>query len=160
MKTVKIPSPSIKKLEYILAQSKVTGEVLIDQYMAIIASTLGYVGGTTLRYENERVEGNFIEATIDTRSLPDYRSMVETYSDISFQDELLKKIRKAHKVYGLECPLATPDKLGRSLNTWSDRWITVYIWTLLCCSEAKDSINDDADVINSLLDELQRAVAL
>ncbi len=157
---IKIPSPKISQILHLIKETGSDEDIVIDQYMAIVANTLSYVGGTTLGYSEERIVGSqsYIEASVDVRSLPEYKRIADVYGDIDFERELLKKIRQAHQFYGLECPIANGDRLRRSPDTWSPRWITVYIWVLISASMSKDKFAEDSVVIKSLFDELVKAV--
>lgn len=154
MINIKIPSPSISMLNALIEKNNLNKEDVIDEYMAIVSNTLHFVGGSRLRYQNELLSNYAITADVDINTLPNYLDIIEAYGDIGIEDELIKRISKANSKFGSICPLADAVALKKPIRSWSPRWITVYIWVLLCCEHSKDTFCTDETTSTALFLEL------
>lgn len=154
MINIKIPSPSISIITALIEKNHLNKEEVVDDYMAIVSNTLHYVGGSRLSYQNELLSDYAITADVDINTLPSYLDIIETYGDIGIEDELIKRISKANSKFGSSCPLANAAALKKPIRSWSPRWITVYIWVLLCCEHSKDTFCTDEITSTALFLEL------
>lgn len=151
---IKIPSPSISMITSLIEKNKLNKADIIDEYMAIVSNTLHYIGGSRLSYQNEFLTDCAITAEVDINTLPNYLDMIEAYADINIENELVKRISKANKKFGASCPIANTKALREPIANWSPRWITVYIWVLLCCEHSKDEFCTDEMTSTALFLEL------
>lgn len=155
MINIKIPAPSMKSINALIEKNYLQESNVLDEYMAMVANTLNYIGASVLHYQNECFAVNSINAEIDPKTLPIYSDIVENYSDIDFEGNLISRIKKINEVSGGGCPLATTEDLNRDISTWNNRWVTAYIWTLLCCEHIENGKLNDKLTINALLLELE-----
>lgn len=154
MINIKIPSPSITMITALIEKNNLDKADIIDEYMAIVSNTLNHIGGATLRYENEKLTNHAITADIDLSTLPSYLDMIEYYADIGIENELIQRISTANSKFGSSCPRADVTALRKPIQSWSPRWVTVYIWVLMCCEHSKDKFCTDEVTSTALFLEL------
>lgn len=154
MINIKIPSPSINMIFNFIEKNKLDETETVNEYLSIVSNTLNYIGGSRLRYRKEVLTKNAITADIDLGSLPLYADMIEHYADIGLENEFIQRIEAANSKFGASCPKADEKALRKPIRSWHPRWVTVYIWVLMCCEHSKDTFCTDLMASNAIFLEL------
>lgn len=157
MTIIKSPSPSISKLNQLLLEKNinVSRSDIAEEYMALVSETLKYVGGHNLRYKNTSVDDhNGIVAEINNASLPHYEDIATAYLDVNFDKAMITRIQHIHNKIGDACPIADATSLRQPIGQWHPRWVTVYVWCLMCLAAIDNTKWSDDAVSDAVLDEL------
>lgn len=157
MLAVKIPSPSIAKIEELVAGHDLDKDAVLARYMSIVNNCIEQACGANFVYEDTEITSSHIIANVKIGSLPIYKDMKTRYESINFEGELIKRINQARIFYKDGCPEPDGLLLNQSLTTWHHRWITAYIWTLICCSDQPEYFPVDKTVIELLFKRLEFA---
>lgn len=137
--TVKIPSPSVPKIKEMVFNNNLDLDDTLERYMRIMNEYLMQASGEEITYEEEQFSDTAIEAVITLGTLPRYKDMKARYQHINFEEELMKRINQARSVYNDNCHEPDSLLLSQSIVTWHHRWVTAYIWVLMCCGEKAES---------------------
>lgn len=146
---IKIPSPSIVSLRKSLSEKgvEVSDSDITDEYMMLVSETLKYVGGSHLSYKNAELDSKHtITADINIKSLPHYEDIVTAYLDLNFDGAMASRIKQMNEKLGDACPPADATSLRQPLEYWHPRWITVYVWCLMCLAGTDSANWSDAAV--------------
>lgn len=155
--TIKIPSPSVEKIKELSINNNLEISDTLEQFMELVANSLLLSGGSNLTYEDATITDNGIQAKIALGTLPCYQDMKSRYQVINFEDELIKRINQARAVYDDNCPEPDSLLLSQPISTWHHRWITAYIWVLICALDHNDVFPLDKTIIDLLLKRLEFA---
>lgn len=155
--TVKIPSPSVENIKALIFNNNLDLEDLLEHFMALVANSILLSGGTNLAYDAVTMTDTAIEAEIAIGTLPRYQDMKLRYEAINFEDELIKRINKARETYNDNCPEPDSLLLAQPISTWHHRWITAYIWVLICVLDHDGVFPLDKTIIELLLKRLEFA---
>lgn len=131
MLEVKIPSPPIAKMKALIASNNRNTGAVIREYMAILSHSIGFIGKTEFSYKDGRVNDEGIFASIEPQHLPLYENVAHLFSNIDFEQAMITQIATGNEHYGQDCPIANKNNLRQPIHTWSGRWITIYLWTML-----------------------------
>lgn len=131
MLEVKIPSPPIIKMKALIASNNRNTGAVIREYMAILANSIGFIGKAEFSYKDGRVSDDGIFASVEPQQLPLYENVANLFSNIGFEQAMITQIATGNKHYGQDCPIANKNNLRQPIHTWSGRWITIYLWTML-----------------------------
>lgn len=155
--TVKIPSPSVEKIKALVFDNNLEMPDILEQFMTLVVNSLKESGDTELVFNEVVMTNNAIEAKITLASLPRYQTMKTRYQAINFEAELIKRINQARAVYDDNCPEPDGLLLSQSIVTWHHRWVTAYIWVLICVVDHDDVFPLDKDIIDLLLARIEHA---
>ena len=155
--TVKIPSPSVEKIKALAFNNNLEMPDVLEHFMVLVTNSVKQSGDTELIYDEVAINGNAIEAKITLARLPRYKGIKERYKSIDLEAELIKRINQARAVYDDNCPEPDGLLLSQSIATWHHRWVTTYIWVLICAVDHDDVFPLDKDIIDLLLARLEHA---
>lgn len=131
MLEVKIPSPPIAKIKAHISSNNLDTAKVIRGYMDTLTNSIEFIGKGDFSYTAGRVSDDGIFATIDVQQLPLYDKVAALFSNINFEQAMIAQIATGNKHYGQECPIANKNNLRQPIGTWSGRWVTIYLWTML-----------------------------
>lgn len=131
MLEVKIPSPPIARIKAHISSNNLDTAKVIRGYMDILTNSVQFIGKRAFSYTAGRVSDDGIFATIDIQQLPLYDKVAALFSNINFEQAMIAQIAVGNNHYGHECPIANQNNLRQPISTWSGRWITIYLWTIL-----------------------------
>lgn len=131
MLEVKIPSPPIAKIKAHINSNNLDTAKAIRGYMDTLTNSIKFIGKGDFSYTAGRVSDDGIFATIDVQQLPLYDKVAALFSNINFEQAMIAQIATGNKHYGQECPIANKNNLRQPIGTWSGRWVTIYLWTML-----------------------------
>lgn len=157
MLNVKIPSPRFAKIEELVAGHSLAKNDVVARYMTILNDCVERACDAKFVYEDAEITSSHIIANVQLGSLPAYKNMKTRYQSIDFEGELIKRINQARAVYNDGCPEPDSLLLTQPLTTWHHRWVTAYIWTLVCCSDQPEHFPIDKAVIELLFKRLEFA---
>lgn len=160
MLTVKIPSPPIAKLQAYIDSNSLDTDLVIKEYLAIISNHIEHAGGNALLYTDAMFKEDGLYATVNVGRLPKYESMALLFDNLGFQQVMLDQINTGNRHYGDDCPIASPESLNKSLFDYPEKWLTIYLWTIVRAEYSgrfdnrTDGMISNAKLIDNLLEEL------
>ena len=156
MLEVKIPSPPIAKIKSHVDDNNLDMANAIRGYMATLLNSIQFISKADFSYQGGRVADDGIYATININQLPEYHKVANLYSNINFEQAMIAQISTGNKHYGNDCPIANKDNLRQPIHTWSVRWITIYLWTMLRADFSMRFLASPKQLVNNntLMDEL------
>lgn len=131
MLEVKIPSPPIAKIKSHISENNLDTAQVIRGYMDTLTNSIKFISKGDFSYTAGRVSDEGIFATIDVQQLPLYDKVAGLFDSINFEQAMISQIAIGNRHYGYECPIANKKNLRQPLSSWSGRWITIYLWTML-----------------------------
>ena len=150
MPTIKIPSPKFADFSLIHAEEQMSIQYLVEQYFNIVRYAVQIDATIKLDYKNLALSDQGVIADINLESLPLYADMIERFNKIDFESEMLKRIDKLVTIDANTCPTANRDLLAQPISTWHHRWVTVYIWLLMCGHHDEKYFATDAEAIEAM----------
>lgn len=155
MLTIKIPSPAIAKIiDHANSAHRDLAEV-VDDYMVIVSNAISTATGQQLYFKDAHASDDGIQATINVRRLPNYQATANFFKGLNFEGMVITNINKANHHYGQYCPRANPQALQQPITLWPAKWITIYLWALICsASTHNQALRSDAEVMQLLMDQL------
>lgn len=157
MLSVKIPAPSLTKIEAFVDANNLDKANVLERYMTILSDYIELASDSKLVYEDAEITSSHIIAKVKLGSLPAYKDMEARYHSVDFKGELIKRINQARAVYNDGCPEPDNLLLTQPLTTWHHRWVTAYIWVLVCCADQPKHFPTDKSVVELLFKRLEFA---
>lgn len=150
---IKIPSPKIKLIYNAAKKNELRKSDVLDSYMGIVSNTLRFIGGKVLNYDDAEITERGFFAKVNIGSLPNYQDMLSCYGDLGLEEGIIERTERLNRDFGGECPVATSEALRGPIKQWDTRWVSIYIWVLLCCEHSDKKLCDDSVTSTALLVE-------
>jgi DNA-binding phage protein len=160
MLTVKIPSPPIAKLQAYIDSNNLDADLVIKEYLAVVSNHIEHASGNALLYTDAMLKKDGLYATINVGRLPKYESMASLFDSLGFQQAMIEQINTGNRHYGDDCPIASPESLNKSLFDYPEKWLTIYLWTIVRAEYSgrfdnqTNAMISNAKLIDNLLEEL------
>ena len=134
MKTIDIIAPNYAVFKSIYGEEVVNDKFSsesTDGFMQLLSNSITLLGGNALRYNCVELTAEGLTAEINVSRLPDYKRTACVLDRYGFEEEMIRQTIKGNKRYGSDCPIATPESLRQPLLLWCEKWLTIYLWTLM-----------------------------
>lgn len=131
MLTLKIPSPPIIKLNTYIDSNGLDAALVVKEYLAIVSNHIEHASGNALCYVDPKLQEDGLYASVNVGRLPSYQVMASLFNNLGFQQAMLAQISTGNRHYGENCPIASPESLNKSLFDYPEKWLTIYLWTIV-----------------------------